>query len=261
MVLSKKFKIIFAAVIFNLLFEYSIRGILGFLANPILPLILFFLYFSYFSIVEDLIRRFRIKNLQLMIVAFCFGLLPMAFLTGVIFQPPLFLGINIGRMFYINIVWWGVLQGLITFYFANRLVQRDWKEKPMTRMGWILSAGYIVALCIISILINGNLIRGPPIGYLMVLMIFFVLLIYIIKFIAKVQQNPYPFEKSLLLDLLVFGTVIVFLFIGTFVATEQAVGEGSLLSQKALQFVIAWTNLVFLGTILYYIIERKPITI
>jgi len=136
-----RFKIVLLATGFNLLFEYSMRGFGGLFRRGFF--LLLFLYLSYYSVVEDLIVRYRITNRQLIVVAFCFGVIPEAFLTGVLFAPPLVLGVNIPQFLFINIVWWWCLQGLVTFYFATRIVQRNWNHRRLGKFGWGIRLGYI----------------------------------------------------------------------------------------------------------------------
>lgn len=259
---GNKFKIVFLATVFNLLFEFAFRGVAGLFSYKelFIPL-LFLLYFSYFWIVEELILKYRITNKQLLVVAFTFGVLPMAFLTGALFAPPLVMGVNFVRLIFINIVWWGTMQGLITFYFANRIVKRDWGRPRMGKLGWWMSIGFIVAVHLLSFLRSPILPRGPLIGYLVVLIIVLLGVGYLKKHLTKSQQNVYQFEKSPILDFLSFGSVFVFLCLGIFVATRPILVEGTFISPLATRLATIWSYIVFLGVIIYYLKNKKQITI
>lgn len=259
--MSSRIKIILLATLFNLSFEFAFRGAEGILAHRGLLFVLFFIYFAYFSIVEDLIRRYRPTNAQLLVVAFCFGLLPITFLTGVIFQKPLFLGVNVGNMLFVNAVWWWATQTILTFYFATRLVPRNWDEPLMGRLGWILSVGYILAVHLGNFRHSVVLPRGPGIGYLVAIILFFACLGYLRRNLPKSSRSVYPAEKSLFLDILAFGTVLVFLFLGFAVASHPILVKGSLVSVLSVRLGTGWTIITFVGLVFYYLVARKQVTV
>ena len=254
-----RFKIVLLATAFSLLFEYSMRGIGGLFHRGFF--LLFFLYTSYYSLVEDLILKYRITNRQLIVVAFCFGVVPEAFLTGVLFVPPLFMGVNVVRFLFINIVWWGSLQGLLTFYFATRIVPRDWNHRKLGVFGWGIRLTFIGSVSLLSFVGSPVLPKGPLIGYFTVGATLIVGAVYLKLQLAKPQQDVYTFHKSVILDFLSFGSVIIFLVLGTFAATKQTLVEGSLLNPLAAQLSTAWTVIVVSGILLYYVLHRKQITI
>lgn len=261
MLLSNKFKIVFLATAFNLLFEYAFRGPMGLFIWRRFFVSLFLLYFAYYWIAEGLIRKYRLTNRQLMVVAAVFGILPMAFLTGSLFGQPLVLGVNLSRLFLIEIVWWGVLQGLLTFYFATRIVKRDWTGSPMTSLGWAVSAGFIIFLNLRSFLSSRTLPRGPLIGYIIVAAIVILGLRYLRRRLKASQQAPYECRKSPFLDFLAFGTVAVFLFLGTFVARNIAPVEGQVVNAAAGRLATIWSFVVFAGVVLYRLKTKKAISI
>lgn len=84
---------ILLCTLFNLLFEYSARGIEEFAQRPWLVLALFGIYFTYFAMLEDLILRFKLKNYEIFLVAFAYGLFPIAFLTGNLYNKEIYSGI------------------------------------------------------------------------------------------------------------------------------------------------------------------------
>jgi len=244
-------KIIFLATLFNLSFEYSMRGIQGILDRGLI-FFLFLLYFAYYAIVEDLILRYRISNVQMLIVGFTFGIIPQTFITGVIFEGPLILGVNLGRLLFIGIVWWGILQGLLTFYFATSLVPRDWKRPPMGKLGWTLAVSYILLFSLLVFRNSPELIRGPGVGYLVSILFFFTGLLYLFRTLGESQQSPYRAESFMFLKCAAYGTVVVFILLGTLVATAQGLSQGSNLNLTAMRLSVGWTIVVFLLVLGHY---------
>lgn len=253
-------RIIFLATVFNLSFEYSMRGIQGILDRGLI-FFLFLLYFAYYAIVEDLILRYRITNKQMVIVGFTFGLIPQTFITGVIFGGPLLLGVNVGRVLFIGIVWWGILQGLLTFYFATRLVPRNWERPPMGKLGWTLSIGYILFFTLLVFRNSSELTRGPGIGYLISILLFLAGVSYLFSVLGESQQPPYPAEDFLLLKSAAYGTVIVFLLLGTFIATTQGLTQGANLNVTAMRLSLGWTVVVFLMVLGHYWRNRRQVPV
>ncbi len=256
---NNKIKIVFLAVIFNLLFEYSIRGFYGLFLHKGLIILLFILYFSYFMIVDSLIRKFRINNIQLLIVSFIFGTLIVTFFAGNIFINPTFIGVNIPRFFFINIIWWGFIQALLTFYLATRLVQRDWDEKPIGRLSFFMYSGFIIIFLIFTFIFIKTP-KGPLTGYIFSLVLIISGLLYLKIKLQKPQQEIYIFKKSIYLDVLSFGSVIFFLISGTFIATSQTSIDGMIINLLALKLSVVWTGLVFIGMILYYLKNKEQIS-
>lgn len=254
-----RFKIVLLATTFSMLFEYSMRGIGGLFHEGFF--LLFFLYTSYYSLVEDLILKYRITNTQMIIIACCFGLVPEAFLTGAIFAPPLFLGINIFRFLFISIVWWGCLQGIVTFYFATRIVKRDWNHRKLGSFGWGIRLTYIAGISLLNFVRSPLLPKGSITGYGVVLTIIVLGCVYLKKQLREPQKDPYTCQKSPILDFVSFGSVCVFVILGTFVATTYTLVEGSVLHVKAAQLSSTWTVIVFIGVIMYYLLHRRQITI
>lgn len=259
---SNKFKIILLAVVFNLFFEYAVGGVNRIFEKPLTLIWLFFIYFCLFAMLEDLIRRFRITNVQIFVFAWCFGILPELYLTGSIFTEPLILGINWLSFLTINIVWWGTLQSLVTLYFAGRLVRRNWEGKPMGWPGWCLCIAYITFICSVSFATSETLRRGPFEGYIVAILFQLAGAAWLVFSIPKEQRPTWQFESHWLLDAVAFGTVVAFLGIGTFVAGAGAISqEGNMLESDALLYSTLWTFVVFAGVLVFYLVRRRPITV
>ncbi|MBD3646531.1 MAG: hypothetical protein HUJ31_03550 [Pseudomonadales bacterium] len=258
---TNKLRIITLATVFNLFFEYAVGGINRMFERPLTLIVLFFIYFCFFTMLEDLIRRFRLSNLQIFVCAWVFGIFPELYLTGSIFTEPLILGINWVSFLTINIVWWGCLQSLVTLYFANRIVPRQWDEPYLHWSGWALCITYIGILCIGSILNSPTLRRGPLEGYIVATAFQLGGLAYLVFSIRRQDRPTYAFKANTILDCLAFGTIATFFIIGTLVAgTHATLQEGNMLDSNALLYASIWNYVVFGGVIVYYARERKPIT-
>ncbi len=140
--IETRWKMVFLAASFNVLFEYSLRGYAVFFEHPFLPIFLFTQYFVIYTMLEDLIVRFKLSNSELLVVMWPLGLVPMALGTGIIFYRSYFLGINWITLFFVELCWWWALKGIITFYFANRIINRNWSHATMGWSGWLITAGY-----------------------------------------------------------------------------------------------------------------------
>ena len=220
--LSYRFKIILLATVFNLSFEYSMRGIGGFFHQVFYPLMLFGFYFTLYLMLEDLIVRFKLKNYQLVLTAFLYGIFPMAFATGALFNKPQFLGISWGALFYIGFFWWGVIQAIFTFYFANRIAPRDWNHARMGKIGWTLAIGYNTVVFTLLKLLNRNLAPVQPVAYLVFVLIALFTFVFLWRDIKKNEnRRSWQFEPSKVMDFLGFGSFILFLFLGTYFAGGQ----------------------------------------
>lgn len=259
---SNKLAIVTLAVVFNLCFEYAVGGVNRIFERPLTIVWLFFIYFTLFSMLDDLIRRFRIDNIQVAVFAICFGILPELYLTGSIFTEPLILGINWWSFLTINVVWWGVLQSLVTLYFANRIVHRKWDEPTMGRLGWGLCIAYMAFLCIVSVSTSETLRRGPFVGYAVGTAVQLCGMGFLVLGIRRRGPRPtYTFKPHPMLDFAAFGTIAVFVAIGTVVAGMDATAqEGNMLDDDALRLTTIWTFVVFVSALGYYALERRPIT-
>jgi len=266
MKISNRWKIILLATIFNLSFEYSMRGIGGFFKPIFFPFILFGFYFTLFSMLEDLIVRFKLRNYQLVLAAFLYGIFPMAFATGVLFNKPQFLGINWGALFYIGFLWWGIIQAIFTFYFANRLVRRGWNCPKMGKLGWFSAITYNVVVLAWMKLVNPHLVLIQPIAYLIFILIAFTTVFFLWQDLKKNKQRQFwQFEQSKVMDFLSFGTFILFVFLGTYFAGGQ-VGDlragGSHVNLTAVKIVHLWTIISVITFFVYrFLIRKKEITI
>lgn len=259
-------KIILLATMFNLAFEYSLRGFNGFFLTSYFPFILFGFYFTLYYMLEDIIVRFRPHNYQLVLATFFYGLFAIAFLSGSIFNRPQFLGISWTALFYVGFVWWGIVQTIFTFYFANRLVKRDWNHKKMGKLGWGLSIFYNTFFFIwfqkFNIYLSPVQSYGWPI-FIIIAIATFVFLYFDMRNKAK-KRETWQFQPSKIMDLLSFGSFLIFITTGSLFAGGQVVDPrcACLVNLTALRIIHFWTILSVAIFFAYrFLIRKKEITV
>lgn len=98
--MNRSWKTVLAATAFNLLFEYSMRGVNNLLTQPILPFILFTVHFSLYTMLGDLILRFRLRDYNLMVVVFFFSTAYQFLVSGSALLQPWVLGVNWANLFF-----------------------------------------------------------------------------------------------------------------------------------------------------------------
>lgn len=264
-IISNRFSLIFYCALFNLLFEYSARGLKQFVGRPLLVLALFGIYFTYFSMLEDLIVRFRLKNYQIVLVAFLYGLFPIAFLTGNLFNTEVYSGImlagvNIGTVFIIGILAWGVVQGLITLYFANRIQARNWDHPRMGKVGWGSALLYQLLVMIIA---HQNPVtpRGTPVGYLVFGLLAIVAAVLVVRSLKTPRPSIQPFQPSKFMDFLAFGSVVIFLVLGTFFISGEQIVTSQPLNLFAVTVENIWVFFCGITLFIYRLQKKSDITV
>lgn len=264
-IITNRYRLITYATLFNLLFEYSARGIKEFIQRPLLVLALFGIYFTYFAMLEDLIVRFKLINYQLFLIAFFYGLFPIAFYTGNLFNHSIYggfilAGVNLGTVLIIGILAWGVIQGMITLYFANRLSPRDWDHPRMGKIGWALSILYQI-IVIVMAHSNPRTPRGNTEGYL----VFGVLTISAVALFYRSLKTPPPsiqsFTPSKVMDVLAVGSVILFTILGTFFIAGPVVVTSQPMNRIAVTIENIWVFICGFVFFIYPLANRAEVVV
>lgn len=216
-------KIVFAAVGFNLLFEYSMRGINNLAARPILPLFLFLVYFPYFAMLEDYITKYRLKDYNIIIACFFFGTAFTLFVPATQFVEPQALGINWIAFFFVNFFWWGMIQGILTFYIATRFFPRNWNHKLLSR---VQKTALLMTLILVGLLyrinIELNMPQAPQIrseAYLAIVIMLIITAVIFRKTVPK-QTITTTQQKEKIIDLISALTILIFLFCAVFLTQD-----------------------------------------
>lgn len=246
--------------LFNLCFEYSLRGVGGFRHDLLLAPVLFVLYFAYFSMLDDLIRRHRLHNYELLLLAFLYELLIATFASGTIFDHGAPLGLNWGALFFEGVLWWGILQGLLTFYLAGRLAPRDWSAPPMGPLGWTLCLLY-TALFLAVAARNPLLHHGTPAADLAVAVLGLGVLLILAASLRRPHPAPWIFRGAPVLDALVAISIVLFLITGSLPARRLVVAAAAYINPTAATIVYIWTLLFSAAYLLYRWIGGREVTL
>ena len=264
-IISNRFNLITYCALFNLLFEYSARGLKEFINRPLLVLTLFGIYFTYFTMLEDLMVRYRLRNYQIFLCGFLYGLFPIALLTGNLFNTNVYSGImmagvNVGTVFIIGILAWGVVQGIVTLYFANRLSVRDWDHPRMGKVGW---GSALVYQALVMIVAHRNPVtpRGTPVGYIVFVLLAIVAAILLIKSLKAPVPSIKPFQSSKLMDFLAFGSVVIFLILGTFFVSETKIVTSQPLNLLAVTLENIWVFFCGLAFFIYRLQKKSDVVV
>jgi len=264
-IISNRFTIVLYCALFNLLFEYSGRGLNELTQNPTLFVFIFGIYFSFFAMLEDLMVRHKLTNFQVFLIAVSWGTLVEAFVTGNLYNPNILFGItlagvNIGSLLIISGFAWGIMQSNITLYLANRLQPRDWDHPKMGTLGWVVFILYQIAIVLMAWQ-NPVTPRAQPAGYLL-LLIFEAALLTILVYSLKNPRDEKPiFFPVPLMDFLAFGSVVIFLILGTFFVGGETVVTSHPLNRTAVVLEVIWTIIVGITFIIYRMVSRKEIAV
>lgn len=254
-------RIIVVATAFNLLFEYSLRGIAALPRQPGLLLVLIAVYASLFTLQNDLIRRYRFQDYHLLLLAFTYGMVYQCLVSGAAFVKPTAFGINWPPTLFVIVIWWGTLQSIFTFYLANRLAPRDWQASPLSRRGWVVALTVNIG-CIILFQASQQIPTGLPIGYLTMVVVSVGAGLVLRRVRPRDATLPTAFAPRRLLDWLVAITLLLFVFSAVFLRGGVVlINEASLVNASAVA-VISWWTMILAGVLLIArLLTRKVIPV
>lgn len=259
-----RWKIVLAAVGFNLLFEYSMRGINNLAVRPALPLFLFLVYFPYFAILEDLIIKHRLKDYNVVVAGFFFGTVFTLFIPATQFVEPQAFGVNWTALLFVNFFWWGMFQGVLTFYIATRIFPRDWNHKLLSSKQRIALLSMLIAVGLLyRISIQVNIPQAPQIRPEAYTVIAIVLTItaFIFRITLPKQNNPTVQHKEKIIDLISVLTIVLLVFCAVFLTEDPTQINVHSVNATAVRVVIPWTIISALIMGIHRIYTRRPIPI
>lgn len=246
------------ATSFNLLFEYSLRGINDLALHPFLPFFLFMVYFPYFALLEFLIEKYRLIDWHLLLIGIIFGSVAAFFIPGPMFSGMLIFGINWFSFFFITVVWWGTLQGVLTFYFTRMFLPSRKYEVFITRSSvWVLLAILLCMLCVFRVGIK-NAPQITPLGAAMILCIAVIATLILYK--TKNWQRQGTQTRSILLDVLILLTLFLFIISGIFFRDKGELGI-HMVNFTAVKVLVPWSIVIFCITWGYRIITKRAIPV
>ncbi|MEM3617246.1 MAG: hypothetical protein QXJ31_04965 [Candidatus Bathyarchaeia archaeon] len=257
-------KIVFAAVGFNLLFEYSMRGINNLAVRPMLPIFLFLVYFPYFALLEDLIAKHHLKDYNVLTAGFFFGTAFTIFVPATQFVEPQAFGLNWAALLFVNFFWWGMIQGVLTFYIATRLFPRNWNHKQLSTLQRAVSLlTLILGGLLFRVGIQLNTPQAPqirPEAYIAIAIISITTTILFVKAIPK-QATPPTQQEEKLIDVISVLTVGIFAFCALFLTQDPTQINVHSVNATAVRVVTTWTIICTLVMISYRIFKRHPIPV
>lgn len=259
--IGNRLGIVFAATGFNLLFEYSMRGVNNLLVKPILIIFLMGIYFSYFMLVDDLIRRYRLRDYHLVVIGFIFGCLSSLILPGSVTAPPTYLGINWINLVYVNIGWWGIIQGIVTFYIATRITPRKWDVTPLSRIWWLIFSIVILGVYLVFRMYAKNIQAIEPVG-IRLLIIFSIIGILVLRKLVTDRELETPvYSPSIFMDIVSISTIAVFILSSIFLTYGSTWVSIHYVNLPALRLITLWTLIVSAAVVMYRVISRREIPV
>lgn len=193
--------------------EFWIWGPVGFL-NPVLLISLFLIYLSFFSMLADLLVRFNLRDRHIILFGFFFGMFQEIFNKGSVFDDPNFFGVNLINIALINVVWWGLLQGVFALYFANHLIQfKKESAKKMGRIGWGLAVGFVLFMFLVNVL-EKTLPSAPFIAYAISVSLMFAS--FLVFLLSDKNKPARVIEKIKLVDILIIVQFVFSILTGFF---------------------------------------------
>jgi hypothetical protein len=259
---GRQWPLILAATGFNLLFEYSWRGANNIIQAPLVFVALFILYFTLFTILEDLIVEYRFRDYHLIIAAFFYGTIYEFFGSGALFYQPGFMGINWMTLFFANLVLWGSLQGVFTFYLANRVAPREPRPRLISGREWSL----LLFLNIIALwgIRAGDGLPSPDITQWIALLAVLVISAFILTraVLKKEWRAAYnPVRKSLILDLVGIITVVIFMISALFLTGTEGLPITAIYDITAWRIDLVWVLAVAVVLLVYRILKGESIPV
>jgi hypothetical protein len=254
--------LILVATLFNLVFEYSGRGIGTLFSDPLLLPTLFVLYFSLFTMVEDLIVRYRLRDYHFLVIVFFYGTIYEFFASGSAFFRPGFLGIDWATLIFVNIVVWASVRGVLTFYLATRVYPRGPRTPLLGERGWLLALVVnVVALALVHA--DGHV---PAPGPVPLFVLVGILIISSVVFRSQAGRTGWrsafvPFRRSTVLDLFCLITIVIFLS-GTLMPVHNpAMPFGVPNNGYGWGIGVVWACVTAVVLFIYRILKGEPVPV
>lgn len=260
--MDSSWRTILIATWFNLLFEYSMRGINNLLVQPLLPIVLVTVYFTLFTMLEDLIVRFRLRDYHLMVAALFFGTAYQFLVSGTAILPPMMLGVNWGHLLFVVVIWWGILQSIMTFYIANRLAPRDWNHRKLSKVGWA-TALFFNGLMVLLFQLSRAIPRAT-ISQIIIMGIIMTSSALVFRRTLPSENehaSPISFNQSVLLDILSALTMVIFFICAVFLTFDPIKAYTSNVNATSTAIVVRWTTILALIVLVYRFYSKRPISV
>lgn len=134
----------------------------------------------------------------------------------------------------------------------------------MGQIGWFLAVVYNLMVLSVFKILNPHLSQVQPIAYLIFAFIAVSVFLFLWQDLKKnKERKPWQFEPSKLMDFLSFGSLVLFLFLGSYFASGQIVDPkaASYVNSTAVKIVHIWTVIYTIAFLVYrFWVKKKEIT-
>ncbi len=245
----------------NLLFEYSMRGVNDLPARPALPLFLFLWYFPYFALLNEFITRFRLRDYHLVVAGFLFGTFFALLAPFEASDPAGFLGVNWGSFLFVNLAWWGGIQGVMTLYIANRLAPREWQRPPLPPAAVAGIALWLVAVILLFRQFTPGLPSWSGAGAATMAALATASAFLLWKLLPEPSSPPPPSGGNRVMDVLSASTIAVALFSALFLTFDSTMLGVHPVNQTAVRVVVVWTLIAAPAMLAHRLLSKRPIPV
>jgi hypothetical protein len=180
------------------------------------------------------------------------------------FVEPQAFGINWTAFFFVNLFWWGMIQGVLTFYIATRLFPRNWNHKLLSHIQKIVLIAILILVGLLyRINIQLSMPQAPqirPEAYLTITIILVITAFVFIKTIPK-QTIAISQRRERVIDLTSALTILLFLFCAVFLTRDPTQINVHSVNATATRIVTLWTIISTLIMISYRTYTHRPISI
>jgi len=234
MKLNTSWKIVIIASFFNVLAEYSLRGVNNLVVNQTLLIAIFLNYFFYFACLEYLITRYKLHDITIGWVALFFGLLWQGFGPSVVYIAPQFLSVNWINLVFVNFVWWVPVQTILALYIAKRLVSRDQNEIFLSESKF---KRMFILFCMVTLSFSIFLPFFPiaPLGRLIMIALAAAVGLNAKKLIRETLKNHQNISSSRFLDFITVFLIVFFIYSSIVLTKEPLFKHTSFMNMDAIR--------------------------
>jgi hypothetical protein len=179
-----------------------------------------------------------------------------------LFYQPGFLGINWITLFFANLVLWGSLQGVFTFYLANRVAPRAPRPRLISSREWSLLL-FLNIVALWGIRADDSLPSLETTQWIALLAVLVISAFILIRTVQKKEWRAayIPFRKSLILDLVGIITVVIFIISALFFTGTQDLPFTAMNDITAWRIDLVWVLAVAAILLVYRALKGESIPV
>lgn len=165
-------------------------------------------------------------------------------------------------LFFANLVLWGSLQGVFTFYLANRVSTRTPRSRLISGREWAL-------LLFLNIIALWGIRTGealPSIGsnqWIALLIVLVISAFILTRAIRKKEWRAayFPFRKSTILDLAGVLTIVIFGTCALFLSDTQFLSHAAIYDTTAWRVDLVWVIAVAVILLVYRLLKGESVPV